>query len=168
MAKLAKIDKCECCNGNDVGMSVYFFGCPIRCKGCFNQELWDMNDGADFTIDDKKEIMENISLPYIKRISWLGGESLLERNLLTIFSISKEIKQIYPDKKIWLYSGYNWDKIKEREDVKPILQYIDVLVAGPYIDEQRDITLKFRGSSNQQVIDVQKTLEQNEIVLYCD
>lgn len=164
-AKLAQIDKCECCNGNDIGMSVYFFGCPIRCKNCFNQELWDMNTGPDFTENDKKEILENLSLPYIKRISWLGGETLLERNLPVILSISKEIKEKYPDKQIWLYSGYEWEKIIEHKD---ILQYIDILVAGPYIDEQRDITLKWRGSANQEVIDVRESLNQNKKILYCD
>ena len=168
VAKLAKIDKCECCNGNDIGMSVYFFGCPIRCKNCFNQELWDMNTGPDFSVNDEKEILENLSLPYIKRISLLGGEPLISRNLPTILSLSKEIKEKYPNKQVWLYSGYEWKKIIEQEDVKPILQYIDILVAGPYVDEQRDITLKWRGSANQEVIDVRESLNQNKKILYCN
>lgn len=131
-----------------------------------------MNTGPDFSANDKEEILKNLSLPYIKRISLLGGEPLLERNLSTILSLSKETKERYPNKQVWLYSGYEWEKIIKREDVKPILQYIDILVAGPYIDEQRDITLKWRGSTNQMVIDLKATLHQdnplNKPILYCE
>ena len=109
---------------------------------------------------------------WINHLSILGGEPLISRNLSDLISLCKRAKETYPDKKIWLWSGYEWEKIIEREDVKPILQYIDILVAGPYIDEQRDITLKWRGSSNQVVIDLKATLHQdnplNKPILYCE
>lgn len=183
VAKLAKIDKCECCNGNDVGMSVYFFGCNIRCPSCFNQELWDLNSGKDFCMEDKKEILENISKPYIKRITWLGGESLLARNLITILNVSEDIKTLYPDKQIWLYTGYKWEDItksnipeyteEDYQNLKQLLfDYIDVLVTEPFEIDKRDITLKWRGSTNQMVIDLKATLHQdnplNKPILYCE
>lgn len=102
---------------------------------------------------------------WINHLAVLGGEPLIDRNLDDILSLCKRSKEIYPDKKIWLWSGYTWEKIIEHED---ILQYIDILVAGPYIDEQRDITLKWRGSANQEVIDVRESLNQNKKILYCD
>lgn len=105
---------------------------------------------------------------WINHLSILGGEPLISRNLSDLISLCKRSKEIYPDKKIWLWSGYEWEKIIEREDVKSILQYIDILVAGPYIDKQRDITLKWRGSANQEVIDVRKSLNQNKKILYCN
>lgn len=105
---------------------------------------------------------------WINHLSILGGEPLISRNLSDLISLCKRSKETYPDKKIWLWSGYDWEKIIEREDVKPILQYVDILVAGPYIDEQRDITLKWRGSANQEVIDVWKSLNQNKKILYCN
>ena len=181
-AKLAKIDKCECCNGNDVGMSVYFFGCNIRCPSCFNQELWDLNSGKDFCTEDKKEILKNISKPYIKRITWLGGESLLARNLTTILNISEDIKTLYPDKQIWLYTGYKWEDItklnipeyieEDYQNLKQLLfDYIDILVTEPFEIDKRDITLKWRGSTNQMVIDLKATLKQEKLdkpILYCE
>lgn len=105
---------------------------------------------------------------WINHLAILGGEPLIDRNLDDILSLCKRSKETYPDKKIWLWSGYEWKKIIERKDVKPILQYTDVLIAGPYIDEQRDITLKWRGSANQEVIDVRESLNQNKKVLYCN
>lgn len=105
---------------------------------------------------------------WINHLSILGGEPLISRNLSDLISLCKRSKETYPNKKIWLWSGYEWEKIIEREEVKSILQYIDILVAGPYIDEQRDITLKWRGSANQEVIDVRKSLNQNKKILYCN
>lgn len=105
---------------------------------------------------------------WINHLSILGGEPLISRNLSNLISLCKCSKETYPNKKIWLWSGYEWEKIIEQEDVKPILQYIDILIAGPYINEQRDITLKWRGSANQEVIDVRKSLNQNKKILYCN
>lgn len=177
-AKLAKIDNCECCNGNDIGMSVYFFGCNIKCPACFNQELWDLNSGEDFTEENEKQILDNLSHSYIKRITYLGGESLLARNLNTLIKLSNDIKTLYPEKKIWLYTGYKWEDIinnniieyseEDYSKLQELFQYIDILVTEPFEIDKRDITLKWRGSSNQMVIDLQKTIEQDKMILYCE
>ena len=115
---------------------------------------------------------------WINHLSILGGEPLISRNLSDLISLCKRSKEVYPDKKIWLWSGYEWNNIinydipnyteEDKKKLKELLQYIDILVAGPYIDEKRDITLKWRGSTNQKVINVKKSLEQNKIILYCD
>lgn len=166
------IRKMDISNGEGIGISIFFQGCPIRCKNCHNPETWDYDKGKSYTKNTEREILELLSKKYISRISILGGEPLISRNLSDLISLCKRAKETYPDKKIWLWSGYEWEKIIEREDVKPILQYIDILVAGPYIDEQRNITLKWRGSSNQMVIDLKATLHQdnplNKPILYCE
>lgn len=180
-----------------------------HCKNCFNSETWDFNGGKEWTEKTKNKFMELIDRPYIKRISILGGEPLAEQNLDDVLSLIKEIREKYPisqnpnsenigksrvledenskeirisfpDKTIWLYTGYSYSEIfrgqssclsqeglnnfKRRE----IIKLCDVVVDGEYIDEQKDLTLKWRGSKNQHVIDVKQSLAQNKMVLYCD
>lgn len=180
-----------------------------HCKNCFNSETWDFNGGKEWTEKTKNKFMELIDRPYIKRISILGGEPLAEQNLDDVLSLIKEIREKYPisqnpnsenigksrvledensqeirisfpDKTIWLYTGYSYSEIfrgqssclsqeglnnfKRRE----IIKLCNIVIDGEYIDEQKDLSLKFRGSKNQRVIDVKQSLTQNKIILYCD
>lgn len=164
--RYAQIRSMDISNGEGVGVSLFVQGCPFHCKNCFNPETWDFNGGKEWTEKTKEKFMDLINKPYIKRISFLGGECLANKNYLTVRNLLKEIKDKFPEKQIWLYSGYTFENFS-REQLKTIL-YVDVLVDGEYIDKLRDLTLKWRGSSNQRVIDVKKTLEENKIVLYCD
>lgn len=152
----------DVCNGEGVGMSLFVQGCSFRCKGCFNSETWDYYGGKEWTEEIKNKFFELINRPYIKRISILGGEPLANSNIAEVYSLCKEIKENFPNKDIWLYTGYTFEDTTSYL----IMKYIDVMVDGRYIEEQRDISLKFRGSKNQRIIDVQKSLEENKIILY--
>lgn len=207
--RFAQIRSMDISNGEGVGVSLFVQGCDRHCFNCFNSETWDFNGGKEWTEETKNKFMELIDRPYIKRISILGGEPLAEQNLDDVLSLVKEIREKYPisqnsnsknigksrvledensnefrisfpDKTIWLYTGYSYSEIfrgqssclsqeglnnfKRRE----IISNIDVLVDGEYIDKQKDLTLKFRGSKNQHVIDVKQSLAQNKMILYCD
>lgn len=167
-------------NGEGVGVSLFVQGCPFHCFNCFNSDTWDFNGGKEWTEEAKNKFMKLIDRPYIKRISFLGGECLAEQNLDEVLSLIQEIRISFPEKTIWLYTGYSYSEIfrgqssclsqeglnnfKRRE----IIKLCDVVVDGEYIDEQKDLALKFRGSKNQHVIDVKQSLAQNKMVLYCD
>ena len=174
-------------NGEGVGISLFVQGCPFHCKNCFNSDTWDFNGGKEWTEKTKNKFMELIDRPYIKRVSFLGGECLADQNLDEVLKLVKEIRISFPEKTIWLYTGFEWNQIMNMQVMQPIfsckdleskiqnilkrqeiIKMCDVLVDGEYIDEQKDLTLKFRGSKNQRVIDVKKSLAQNKVVLYCD
>ncbi len=208
--RYAQIRSMDISNGEGVGVSLFVQGCDRHCFNCFNSETWDFNGGKEWTEETKNKFMELIDRPYIKRISILGGEPLAEQNLDGVLSLIKEIREKYPisqnpnsenigksrvledenskeirisfpDKTIWLYTGYELSEIIKQEQYEKvsgipsvwskrwkIIYNIDVLVDGEYIDEQKDLTLKWRGSKNQHVIDVKQSLAQNKMVLYCD
>ena len=174
-------------NGEGVGVSLFVQGCPFHCKNCFNSDTWDFNGGKEWTEEIKDNFMKLIDRPYIKRVSFLGGECLADQNLDEVLKLVKQIRISFPEKTIWLYTGFCWNDIMcsfaglqadcvalDKKDIeawekrKRIISNVDVLVDGEYIDEQKDLTLKFRGSKNQRVIDVKKSLAQNKVVLYCD
>lgn len=174
-------------NGEGVGVSLFVQGCPFHCKNCFNSDTWDFNGGKEWTEETKNKFMELINRPYIKRVSFLGGECLAEQNLDEVLKLVQEIRISFPEKTIWLYTGFEWNQIMNIKVMQPIfscedlenkiqnvlkrqeiIKQCDVLVDGEYIDEQKDLSLKFRGSKNQRVIDVKQSLAQNKIVLYCD
>lgn len=169
-------------NGEGVGVSLFVQGCPFHCKNCFNSDTWDFNGGKEWTEKTKNKFMELIDRPYIKRVSFLGGECLADQNLDEVLKLVKQIRILFPEKTIWLYTGYNFDLLKlEYNEYKlyaanptispvrwEIISNVDVLVDGEYIDEQKDLTLAYRGSKNQHVIDVKQSLAQNKMVLYCD
>ena len=157
-------------NGEGIGVSLFVQGCPFHCTNCFNQETWNYDKGNDWTEDTKNLFLSLINKSYITRVSFLGGEPLYDKNLDGILDLCKTIKVKYPDKIIWLYSGYKYEdifsptpNIHKRQE---ILKYIDVMVDGRFIESLKDINLKFRGSSNQRIIDVQKSLKENKIVIY--
>ena len=178
--RYAQIRSMDISNGEGVGVSLFVQGCPFHCKNCFNSETWDFNGGKEWTEKTKNKFMELIDRPYIKRVSFLGGECLADQNLDVVLDLIKEIRISFPTKAIWLYTGYEWNQIMSPvitddlkstinvEQRKEIISNVDVLVDGEYIDEQRDLTLKWRGSKNQRVIDAKQSIAQNKIVLYCD
>lgn len=182
--RFAQIRSMDISNGEGVGVSLFVQGCPFHCFGCFNSETWNFDGGKEWTEETEDKFMKLIDRPYIKRISFLGGEPLAEQNLDDVLSLIKEIRISFPEKTIWLYSGYNFDLLNSKYNEYKytsfaanadewltrweIISNVDVLVDGEYIDEQKDLTLKFRGSKNQRVIDVKETLKQGKVVLYCD
>ena len=179
--RYAQIRNMDISNGEGVGVALFVQGCHFHCKGCFNSDTWDFNGGKEWTQEVKDEFLKLIDKPHIKRVSILGGEPLADENVRKIYLLTKEIKTLFPDKKIWLYSGFEYEKIMnidfetfvngtQADDYrKAILQEnVNVLVDGRYIDELRDLTLKFRGSSNQRLIDIKKSLEQNKVVLWSE
>ena len=161
-----KIDKCSVSNGAGVRTVLWVSGCDIHCRNCQNPQTWDFNSGIPFTDDTMQEILYDLSKPYIKGLTLSGGHPLDPHNAPKVLEIVKRVKMVFPNKDIWIYSGYTWEDIIQNDTLKEILKYTDVLVDGAYIDELRDISLAFRGSSNQRIIDVQKTLDSNEVVLW--
>jgi anaerobic ribonucleoside-triphosphate reductase activating protein len=157
-----KIEKTSVANGTGIRVVLWVSGCSLHCRGCQNPKTWDVNSGKPFDEESKKELFEALDKPYIQGITFSGGHPLENENIDEVYNLCKEIKEKFPTKDIWLYTGYQFEDINSYL----IIKYIDVLVDGRYIDEQRDLTLKWCGSSNQRVIDVKKTLEENKIVLY--
>lgn len=185
--RFASMRNLDISNGEGVGVSLFVQGCDRHCFNCFNPDTWDFNGGKEWTERTKNKFIKLIDRPYINRISVLGGEPLAEQNLDEVLSLIKEIRISFPEKTIWLYTGFCWNDIMcsfaglqadcvvlDKKDIeawekrRKIISNIDVLVDGEYIDEQKDLSLKFRGSKNQRVIDVKQSLAQNKIVLYCD
>ena len=161
-----KIDKCSVSNGLGVRTVLWISGCDIHCRNCHNPQTWDFNSGIPFTDDTIQEILYDLSKPYIKGLTLSGGHPLDPHNALEVLEIVKRVKMVFPNKDIWIYSGYVWEDIIKDNTLKEILKYTDVLVDGAYVDELRDISLAFRGSSNQRIIDVPKSLEQNKVILW--
>mgnify|MGYP002678580779 CR=1 FL=1 len=171
MSNYSKIKTFDIANGEGIRTSIFFSGCEHYCKNCFNSELWDFNVGQSFT----KEVYESKIKPtmneHITGISILGGEPLHPNNITATFNLVKWFKEDFPKKTIWLWSGYTWEELTSKSNSNykiniGILNNIDVLVDGKYVDELRDISLKWCGSTNQRVINVQESLKENKIVLY--
>ena len=172
-----KIDKCSVSNGTGVRTVLWVSGCDIHCRNCQNPQTWDFNSGIPFTEDTMQEILYELTKPYIKGLTLSGGHPLDPHNLPEVYKIVKRVKMVFPDKDIWIYTGYTWEQIidedKFYEDYEvnspsplDVVKLCDVLVDGAYIDALRDISLAFRGSSNQRIIDVKKTLEKGKVVLW--
>lgn len=157
-----KISPVDVANGPGCRTILWTAGCAHHCKECHNPETWNPSAGIEFNEKAKEELFECLSKPYIQGITLSGGDPLYVNNRDTITKLCKEIKEKYPTKDIWCYSGYTYEEIKDL----PILEYIDVLVDGEFILEQKDITLLFRGSKNQRLIDMDKTRKEGRVVLY--
>lgn len=158
-----KIDKTSISNGLGVRTVLWCAGCERKCKNCFNPQTWDFNAGKLFDENAKQLLFAQLGKPYIKGLTLSGGHPLETKNFSDVLNLVKEVKEKFPTKDIWLYTGYLYEELYYRE-ISRILLYIDVLVDGPYIEEQRDITLAFRGSRNQRLIDVKETLKQGKII----
>ena len=149
-------------NGSGLRCVLWVSGCTHHCHNCQNPQTWDCQSGIPFDKKAKKELYAELSQDYISGLTLSGGDPLHPQNIQEVTNLVKEVKKKFPQKNIWLYTGFVFEEIKELE----IIQYIDVLVDGEYIDELRNVKLHWRGSSNQRVIDIQKTIKEKTIVLY--
>ena len=165
--RFSKIKDNDIANGLGVTMSLWTQGCPHHCKGCFNGETWDFDSGEEFEDSDLEYILENINKNNVHRdLSILGGEPLCPENVDGVIEVCKIFKEKFPEKKIYLWTGYVVEQFNEKQ--RNVLNYIDVLVDGPFVQAKRNLSLMMRGSSNQRVIDVKKSLDENKIVLFQD
>ena len=155
------IRKMDIADGPGLRVSIFLQGCDFHCKNCFNQETWTFDKGEEFTQETIDRIMELCDKPHIRGLSILGGEPLHPKNIEGTIELSKQFKMHYPNKDLWIWSGYLYENIINKE----ILNYVDVLVDGQYKDELHDFRLKYCGSSNQRVIDVKKSLKNNKVCL---
>lgn len=156
------ITKDDMLNGDGLRVVLWVAGCSHHCKGCQNPITWDPQGGIPFEDKEKQEIFEQLEKPYIEGITFSGGDPLYEGNVEMVTALAKEIKEKYPNKNIWLYTGYVWEEIKEME----IIPYLDVIVDGKFDLERRDVSLRWKGSPNQRVIDVQKSRDLGLVVLH--
>jgi anaerobic ribonucleoside-triphosphate reductase activating protein len=148
----AEIKKVDIANGPGVRVSLFVSGCRNHCKGCFNPETWDFDYGRPFTRETEDEIIEALRPSWIQGLSILGGEPTEEENAAVLISFLKRVRAVLPDKDIWLYSGYTYEALRDKE----ILTLADVLVDGPFLLELKDAGLAFRGSRNQRIIDLRE------------
>ena len=156
-----KIRKMDISNGPGVRVSIFMQGCEFHCENCFNNETWDFDGGNEFTEKTIDEVLELCSKDFITGLSILGGEPLHPNNIGGTTLLAKAFKEKYPNKTLWVWSGFLFDKdLKGKE----VLNYIDVLVDGQFVNSLHNPTLKWKGSSNQRVIDVQKSLKENKII----
>lgn len=161
------ITKDDMKNGDGLRVVLWVAGCSHHCPNCQNPVTWDPDDGILFDKNARKELLDIISQDYISGITFSGGDPLFESNREEVYELIEYIKSVYPNKTVWLYTGYTFNDLKKFVPIG-ILNKIDVIVDGPYIEKFRDTTLKWRGSSNQRVIDVRKTIDTGSIVLHCD
>lgn len=189
--RYAQIRKMDISNGEGIGISLFTQGCILCCLHCHNASIWNLNEGKEWTKESEQLILQLMDRSQITRFSILGGEPLLKQNVQDLAQLCAQVKQLWPQKKIWLWSGYLWEDIyalafddnvhslgtqknwtrQNKNNLQELLENIDILVDGPFIQEQKDITLKWRGSKNQRVISVQTTLNHGlgeYPVLYCD
>lgn len=158
--RIIKLSKFDIANGLGIGLVIWCSGCEHKCPGCHNPETWDFNQG-DHPDHYMAEILEFLDNPHIKRVTFSGGDPLDPKNQWGLTRLAKIVKGTHPDKKIWVYTGDLWENVASL----PVMEYIDVLVDGPFIESQKDISLAWCGSRNQRVIDVQESRRLGEIVL---
>lgn len=168
MSKIANIKNFDIANGSGIGVSVFFSGCDAnpKCKGCFNSEAWDKNFGQEYTLNVEKKILELLGNPHIDHLAILGGCPLTQYNIQAVTQLITKAKNEYPRKKIWLWTWRRWEDLTQQEMF--VVKNIDILVDGRFVEREKDLTLKWRGSKNQRVISVKDTLERGEIVEYCE
>lgn len=161
-----QIYRADIADGIGVRVSLFVSGCSHRCKGCFNPEAWDENYGVPYTKETEDLIIKELSKPYIKGLSILGGEPLEYCHINDLLILVSRIKKELPNKDIWVYTGSTFEELKFRSDLcMTLLEMCDVLVDGPFVEEKKDLTLAFRGSSNQRIIDLKKTFKEDKVVL---
>ena len=170
----ATIKNCDIANGPGVRVSLFVSGCTHHCPGCFNQEAWDFHYGQPFTEETIQTILDMLRPAYIRGLTLLGGEPFDPRNQEAVVQLLRRIKQELPEKSIWAFSGYLFDrdilsgKLGDWEITKEYLSYLDVLVDGPFVQEKKNLSLRFRGSENQRLIDVPASLASGTVVLWQD
>lgn len=167
-----EIKNCDIANGVGVRVTLFVSGCKNCCKNCFQPQTWDFEYGQPFTQDTEKYILNLLKPPYISGLTVLGGEPFEPPNQSAILPFLKKVKAVYPNKSIWMFTGFTYEELMSDQcrahcrETSEILKIIDVLIDGRYDEKLRNISLKFRGSSNQRIIDVQKTLKNRTIVLW--
>lgn len=167
-----EIKNCDIANGSGVRVSLFVSGCTNRCKNCFQPQTWDFGYGEEFTRETEDRIIALLGKEYIAGLTVLGGEPFEPQNQRTLLSFIKRVRETLPEKNIWAYSGFTVEELMRDgshphcEVTEELLGLIDVLVDGRFVEELKDISLKFRGSKNQRIIDVKKTLETGSAVLY--
>ena len=170
----ADIKKYDIANGPGVRVSLFVSGCTHHCPGCFNPETWDFNFGKPIDSEVINEIVEALQTDYIHGLSLLGGEPFEYNNQIALLPLLKEVKARFPQKDIWCYTGYDFEKdlldtmCPKWEETKQMLSYIDILVDGEFIEAKKDLALRFRGSSNQRIIKVQDSLAANKVIIWDD
>ena len=168
----ATIKNCDIANGPGVRVSLFVSGCTHHCPGCFNEVAWDFGYGEPFTQQTIDLILDMLRPDYIRGLTLLGGEPFEPENQPGLLPLVKKVKETYPEKNIWCYTGYLFDKdicgkmMDQVPETKELLSYIDVLIDGPFIEERKNLKIRFRGSDNQRIIDVKKTMEAGEIILW--
>lgn len=170
----ATIKNCDIANGPGVRVSLFVSGCTHHCPGCFNEIAWDFEYGEPFTQDTIDMLLDMLKPDYIKGLTLLGGEPFEPQNQGPIVELLRQVKQMYPKKSIWAFSGYLFDrdilsgKLGDWEITKEYLSYLDVLVDGPFIESKKNLSLRFCGSENQRLIDMPASLASGEIKLWKD
>ena len=166
----ATIKNCDIANGPGVRVSLFVSGCTHHCKGCFNEVAWDFEYGEPFTQDTVNSILEMLKPDYVRGLTLLGGEPFEPQNQGAILELLRAVKHAYPQKSIWAFSGYLFEKIISGAlgDTGEYLSYLDVLVDGPFVEEKKNLNLRFRGSENQRLINVPASLRENKVVLWQD
>ena len=168
----ADIKYIDVANGPGIRVSVFVSGCTHHCKGCFNPTTWDFNFGKPFTEAEINQVLEYLKPDHISGLTLLGGEPFEYTNQQGLLPLVRKVKELYPNKSVWCYSGYLFDKdIRDKmmvmwPETRELISYIDYLVDGEFVESLKDLKLRFKGSSNQRIIDVQKSLETDSIVLW--
>ena len=170
----AEIKNCDIANGPGVRISLFVSGCTHHCKGCFNEVAWDFDYGTPFTQETIDKILDMMRPGYIRGLTLLGGEPFEPQNQGPIVELLRQIKEKMPEKSIWAFSGYLFDRdilsgrLGDWKITQEYLSYLDVLVDGPFVEAKKNLSLRFRGSENQRIIDVPASLAQGKIVLWRD
>ena len=160
-----KIRRMDIANGEGIRVSIFMQGCAFHCKNCFNPETWDFDGGIEFTDDTIQEVLDLCDRSEVAGLSILGGEPMHPQNIEGTTKLAKAFKERFPNKNIWVWTGFLMDRdLKGKE----VLNYLDVLVDGQFVEELHNPLLKWKGSSNQRVIDVQESLKKNKIILYVE
>ncbi|MCH5249608.1 MAG: anaerobic ribonucleoside-triphosphate reductase activating protein [Lachnospiraceae bacterium] len=168
----SEIKECDIANGPGVRVTLFVSGCTHHCKGCFNEMTWDFEYGKHFGEEDIEKILKLLEPTYIEGLTLLGGEPMEYRNQQGLLPLLRRVKKEYPNKTIWCYTGYLYDEdiiqdfCSKWDETKEILGYLDVIVDGEFVEELKDISLQFRGSSNQRIIDVKKSKKAGKIILW--
>lgn len=167
----AAIKNCDIANGPGVRVSLFVSGCTHRCKGCFNEVAWDFDYGEPFTEETMDTILDMLRPDYIRGLTLLGGEPFEPQNQAGVVELLRRVRQELPQKTIWAFSGYLFDRdilSGKLGDTREYLSYLDVLVDGPFIEAEKNLSLRFRGSANQRLIDVQKSLTAGKVIAWED
>lgn len=170
----ATIKTHDVANGTGVRVSLFVSGCTHHCKGCFNAEAWDFNYGTPYTPETESQILRALEPSYIKGLSLLGGEPFEPQNQPALLQLCARVKETYPDKTIWCYTGYDFErhilagKLGDPEITDRLIRLIDVLVDGEFVEALKDLKLRFKGSANQRIINVPESLRQDTVVLWDD